>query len=132
MSKAPDLIVSRPDPELKTHAIAKAPEPLHVPPTLTPTSAIATRPLTTLQSPAEAPTFVHPHKARDFWQEKLSSARGTAASTHYVSLPVTQLHSRSESEEKISKALDGVPGALIEIFKVFQTLEPWWSSPKPW
>ena len=119
MSKAPDLIVSRPDPELKTHAIAKAPEPLHVPPALTPTPAIATRPLTTLQSPAEAPTFVHPHKARDFWQEKLSSAGGTAASTHYVSLPVSQLQSRSESEEKISKALDGVPGALVEIFKVF-------------
>ena len=88
-------------------------------PALTPTSAIAIRPLTTLQSPAEAPTFVHPHKARDFWQEKLSSAGGTAASTHYVSLPVSQLQSRSESEEKISKALDGVPGALVEIFKVF-------------
>ena len=70
-------------------------------------------------SPAEAPTFVHPHKARDFCQEKLSSAGGTAASTHYVCLPVSQLQSRSESEEKISKALDGVPGTLVEIIIVF-------------
>ena len=47
-----------------------------------------------------------------------------AASTHYVTLQVSQLQSRWESEEKISKALDGVPGALVEISKFFRTLQP--------